>query len=326
MLCIVDGTGPDEDADYNAALMGGFCRQLEFEFGGRYERGPTTQGSETADIAEKHYRYIVDNYVKGERGSKEDLFLAGFSRGGASVIHLAQLMKKRDLRINGKPVFIKAMFLFDAVDRTTTVDTEEIPNNVITAYHAMRNRDYANYYAEDLERAREEEETCLYGGSGMLYRAAGAHYQQFDMSLGGKDCSNQIERRMKLQKRDKLLRYAMRTETVYLGGGKKGWSIDFDNTGTERAKADAQIRRRANLVSAWFDATHGAMGGAPIRFEEIVALDSKFASAMPSPNDLYLISSDRAAMRQVRAWMWGNIQKEGMRAIASLDPRQNTGF
>lgn len=66
---------------------------------------------------------------------KERVFLAGYSRGGATAIRVAQLVPDRK---------IEAMYLFDAVDRDPLIDTSAIPTNVETVFHAIRDPNFAN--------------------------------------------------------------------------------------------------------------------------------------------------------------------------------------
>jgi hypothetical protein len=60
-----------------------------------------------------------------------NLFMTGYSRGGAIVIDTARLLARHNIQI-------EAMFLFDAVDRNPFLVGGEIPSNVRYCYHAMR--------------------------------------------------------------------------------------------------------------------------------------------------------------------------------------------
>lgn len=63
---------------------------------------------------------------------RQKIYLTGYSRGGAIVIAVAQLLESR-----GLPV--EAMFLFDAVNRSVELpNTDVIPGNVRYCYHALR--------------------------------------------------------------------------------------------------------------------------------------------------------------------------------------------
>jgi pimeloyl-ACP methyl ester carboxylesterase len=62
---------------------------------------------------------------------RRKIFMTGYSRGGAIVIHTARLLQLRGLRV-------EAMFLFDAVSRNPNLDANTIPSNVGRCFHAVR--------------------------------------------------------------------------------------------------------------------------------------------------------------------------------------------
>jgi hypothetical protein len=72
-------------------------------------------------------------------GGDQQIFMAGYSRGGAIVIHTAALLKSMKTK-DGKPIQVEALFLFDAVDRAVQLNAKTIPSNVRNCYHAMRDR------------------------------------------------------------------------------------------------------------------------------------------------------------------------------------------
>ena len=167
MFYIIDGTGEDDDYRYFKEMEHGFCFNLfkklnnqnsekgvevsfsskpwidskasAFVTGAVYLRGPVLNGHNTFDIASRMLKnFILPNFKKNESNQKSDsIFLVGHSRGGAAVNYIAY--KLSDLKIN-----VKAMFLFDAVDKTFNMinqfngsttceyDLEFIPNNVKT--------------------------------------------------------------------------------------------------------------------------------------------------------------------------------------------------
>ena len=63
--------------------------------------------------------------------ARRRLFMTGYSRGGAIVLHAARLLISHGINVD-------AMFLFDAVDRNPFMEAEQIPSNVRHCYHAMR--------------------------------------------------------------------------------------------------------------------------------------------------------------------------------------------
>jgi len=131
MLIGIDGTGPAEDGVYEKHMKGSFVRTLLSDYAGRgtmYFRGPTASGLECSDIAE---RAMIAARVALK--ANDSLHLAGYSRGGAIAIRVAQLVKRE---FPGTQ--INVMALFDAVDRTPQFDASLIPGNVARAYHAVR--------------------------------------------------------------------------------------------------------------------------------------------------------------------------------------------
>lgn len=126
MLVVVDGTGPEDDVKYKAGMKYSFCKQLEDHAGATYFRGPTDTGWEVSGIADR----VVGEAVTFA-GLGRPILLAGYSRGGATVINAAARLKTRGLRV-------QAMFLFDAVDMqaSTFNVTQVISDNVDYVAHA----------------------------------------------------------------------------------------------------------------------------------------------------------------------------------------------
>jgi len=79
-------------------------------------------------IAGKGYKYVHLNLVSQP---KAPVFLTGYSRRGAGVIAVAQRLAEDNVKV-------RAMVLFDAVDRALGIDTAEIPSNVERVVHARR--------------------------------------------------------------------------------------------------------------------------------------------------------------------------------------------
>jgi len=74
-------------------------------------------------------------WLRGLCSSTPDhcLVLVGHSRGGAGCVELARRLQQDSVRVH-------FMGLYDAVDRTMSSDVaaENVPANVVTLYHAMR--------------------------------------------------------------------------------------------------------------------------------------------------------------------------------------------
>lgn len=129
----IDGTGPAGDA-YDEAMKNSFVNVLNrnwiYSKVHNYFRGPTLLGKETYTIAQIAFTYLLSQ-LKANPGAA--VCLAGHSRGGAAVIEVAYRLQ----RVN---IAVDCMILFDAVDRSDTVDSYVIPKNVNVVHHALRNR------------------------------------------------------------------------------------------------------------------------------------------------------------------------------------------
>jgi hypothetical protein len=146
MLAVIDGTGEWSNDAYNKSMKNSFLNQIISEsniYPKKYFRGPSVLGLESAPIVVEVLNWIRQNL---NNGYPPVLYLAGYSRGGAIAIDIANEIKSlvkyrfdvfnskwRDLNAN-----IKCLALFDAVSRTY-LDTDIIPDNVKYACHAVRN-------------------------------------------------------------------------------------------------------------------------------------------------------------------------------------------
>ncbi len=141
MFICVDGSGPDERAEYSAAFHDSYLAQITRQstqtFSQRYV-GPNMTGGRQVPP-----QVIVDairaRYDAGEADRADtSVFLAGYSRGGAAVVHVASLLE-------GMGITVDALFLFDAVDRSISIgdslpagNVDRVPANVLHTYHARR--------------------------------------------------------------------------------------------------------------------------------------------------------------------------------------------
>lgn len=130
ILGAVDGTGPFNNSTYKAEFKNSFVNKVgNFFVKKTILRGPSADGIKTDSQGKK-----IANYVKRECNymSQPTVFLSGYSRGGAAVIHAAKLLARDGIDV-------EAMFLFDAVERTIAgSNTSKIPKNVKFCYHALR--------------------------------------------------------------------------------------------------------------------------------------------------------------------------------------------
>jgi hypothetical protein len=105
-------------------------------------------------------RQVYDEAIAArELDDKLRLVLIGYSRGGAAVIHAAQLLKEK--------AQVDAMFLFDAVDRSLGVETDRIPSNVRLVRHARRDpwsrsRLYFGNCGTQWDKSRTDYETAVF--------------------------------------------------------------------------------------------------------------------------------------------------------------------
>jgi hypothetical protein len=142
----IDGTGPEfkwwnrNDEQYKQDFSDShvmFLNNKLSQYDPFYHRGPTLLGVETMSFAELAYQEVIKRIKKF--GENTPIFLAGYSRGGASVIETALFLKQRD----NLPV--EGLILFDPVDRSSiggvggTFRDTPIVDTVKTVVYAQRN-------------------------------------------------------------------------------------------------------------------------------------------------------------------------------------------
>src|SRR5262245_65117268 len=127
----VDGTGAWNDKTYKKEMRNSFVNRIHKRGNGsqdtkQYLRGPTLLGFETGSLAAR-----TSDFVKHALGRTRDprICLVGFSRGGAAVIGAAHRLNQRS-QPGGRAVPVAFMILFDAVDRSLTVDVSEVTSTV----------------------------------------------------------------------------------------------------------------------------------------------------------------------------------------------------
>ncbi len=132
----IDGTGSavfpgaSRDADYDVHFANSFVRRIAFNKGAnaRYFRGPVALGGGLVPAINDGFAFINSRWAAGVR---EPIVLTGYSRGAAGVVALAKKLKDA-----GKSV--RALLLFDCVDRHLFIDAAVIPNNVGYVMHVVR--------------------------------------------------------------------------------------------------------------------------------------------------------------------------------------------
>ena len=132
----IDGTGPEvfPGRDRNRRYMEAFkdshvskiCRGYPNK---RYLMGPVMLGGGLPEAIAKGVRFVERNLKI--HGSDQDVLLTGYSRGGLGAIVIAKELEK-------KKINVKAIMLFDAVDRHLAYDGSVIPRNVGFVKHVIR--------------------------------------------------------------------------------------------------------------------------------------------------------------------------------------------
>jgi hypothetical protein len=144
----IDGTANDDKGDVIPACVpletliaagGGnsHVKQMSQVGFGAHKYLPGTRDKMTGQSSAEIITYAM-GWIDGAYGStvQEDkqLYLGGFSRGGAAIVVIAHLLAEKNIPI-------QEMYIFDAVDRSFSMNnskTGRIPGNVSKAYHAMR--------------------------------------------------------------------------------------------------------------------------------------------------------------------------------------------
>jgi hypothetical protein len=136
ILVGIDGTGSafvpgaGRDRDYDVAFANSFVRRI-CNGGGpnaRYFRGPVALGGGLVAAINGGFAHIVQ---KRNAGVREPVLLTGYSRGAAGVVSLANKLKDANIPV-------RAILLFDCVDRHLFIDADVIPNNVGYVHHVIR--------------------------------------------------------------------------------------------------------------------------------------------------------------------------------------------
>ncbi len=132
----IDGTGSavtpgaSRDRQYDIDFANSFVRKIANtgKPNSRYFRGPVALGGGLMDAINGGFNFIVS---QRRAGVNEPILLTGYSRGAAGVVSLAGKLKREGIDV-------KALLLFDCVDRHLFIDAESIPNNVGFVHHVIR--------------------------------------------------------------------------------------------------------------------------------------------------------------------------------------------
>ncbi|UGX89161.1 hypothetical protein [Phyllobacterium meliloti] len=166
----VDGTGVFNDRQYQLEFQNSFVNRMfrEWDTPAKfYRRGPSIDGIGTANLAFAAFEYVHKLYDQKAEKPKR-IFLAGYSRGGAAVVKVCDLLQDRGIPVHG-------LFLFDAVDRAVLITPSFIPRNVRYCFHARRDPrsnsrnsfgSYGTKVYRDATAYRERFFYCTHGGMG----------------------------------------------------------------------------------------------------------------------------------------------------------------
>ena len=169
----IDGTGGafipgvTRDAEYDIAFRNSFVRRISHNRGANahYLRGPVALGGGLVAAINDGYNFIIRRHASDVT---EPILLTGYSRGAAGIVALAKKLKnaRKDVR---------AILMFDCVDRHLVVDSEFIPNNIGHVMHVMRSPNSGSRESFDNDGLKYSSPTiyptpqtfmCTHGGMG----------------------------------------------------------------------------------------------------------------------------------------------------------------
>lgn len=159
----IDGTDPwflnsaNRDRAYDAAFASSFVKKIcDASPLSKYERGPLIHGGNLVNSINRGLIFIQREL---QYDPTLDVLLVGYSRGAAGVVTVAQ-----QLATARNPIPVKAIMLFDCVDRCGDIDSMVIPKNVANVIHARR---------DPLSSSRE-----TMGSSGYMFYSGHTKYQE----------------------------------------------------------------------------------------------------------------------------------------------------
>jgi len=139
ILVGIDGTGSaivpgaDRNEQYDRDFSNSWVRKLCSLHRGPtlYLRGPVMLGGGLVEAVNRGVTF-VRGVKEAPSGEGVDVLLTGYSRGAAGAVAIAS-------RLRGHGINVKAIMLFDCVDRHLVIDAEVIPANVGFVRHVIRN-------------------------------------------------------------------------------------------------------------------------------------------------------------------------------------------
>jgi len=195
----IDGTGSaftpgaGRDTDYDTAFAKSFVSRIckPETNNKKYYRGPVALGGGLVDAVNGGANFILG---RRRAGVTEDVLLTGYSRGAAGVVALAAQLKRQN-------VPVRAMLLFDCVDRHLFINAEVIPNNVGHVMHVIRDPKSSSRESFSNDGMRFTPPTvypaaytfmCTHGGMGGTPWDATGHSPNDIINEGGVDGATKI--------------------------------------------------------------------------------------------------------------------------------------
>jgi len=136
VLVGIDGTGggslpgKSRDEQYDRDFANSFVKRLCS--GGatyrKYFRGPVTLGGGLWGAIAEGAQFVVDTL---SMDPWQQVLLTGYSRGAAGAVAVAKRLKSANISV-------RALMLFDCVDRHLVIDASVIPDNVEYVMHVVR--------------------------------------------------------------------------------------------------------------------------------------------------------------------------------------------
>lgn len=180
----IDGTGPQTNGTYSAHFAHSFVHLICRAGKPRtlYRRGPGTASNTVVERSlgnalEYSIRMVVD-FVRAQHAQapNEPILLTGYSRGAAGVVEVARRLKGgQGILGSHPPIRVRALMLFDCVDRDLYIHTMRIPDNVGVVKHVMRSPSAASresfnnsglLYTSPTRYPPAERFQCTHGGMG----------------------------------------------------------------------------------------------------------------------------------------------------------------
>lgn len=166
ILVGIDGTGEMSNTKYAKSFADSFVTRLCKDKGyAKYFRGPWADGSGLSYAITAGVAYIND---ERKQRPLEPILLTGYSRGGLGAVVIAKRLKLQGIKV-------RAMMLFDCVDRHAHFDGEVIPDNVEHVLHVIRHpgarsrKSFGNdgmKYSAPTEYPTPKQYMCTHGGMG----------------------------------------------------------------------------------------------------------------------------------------------------------------